>query len=517
MATFPIILDSCLVCDGRRVEPTDLIDIFLDEVKFPEAENPVRAVVLDVRLPEPPESILGKVALDVEVADNDMPAGVSELNPDDIAFVKCVDCCVRNTERIEELEEKIVGTQETIRSIFPPFLPHRINLNTPTSTWAFLYKGQMDGFPFWETEDSPSTRRIRRDGDRWILTTPGDTYVQQSESPVAVPWILPASTLWTHNGPDVAFSYTGFAFNTFSVVHETPPIPPSAYDPNALDSDTVLLVDDKANLWYWTGTTWRIPADMIPWDAVNPLPDNRIGVFYRITGSAFVDGRQVWPGDVFWRNYNGAASSVVQVGAAGSFYSVGVTTNTIQTITAAKTWTALQTFSSVDINSGNIDSTTIGSATAADGSFEQLNGYQGLTLGCPLSGRPNSPNGPADGAVLWYHANNNLFVAERVDAVTQNRTQYKPNGDGYYALTQTPTGVPNINEISGIAFGRASLVGGYALITNANLTHSSIIVVSAASYSGTPEEVTAYCSDGEAYIQSTSNTDTRWVNYILKY
>lgn len=516
MATFSIILDSCLVCDGRRVEPTDLIDIYLDPDKFPDAESPVRAVVLDVRSPEPPESILGKVALDVQAADEDMPEGVSELDPDDILFVRCVDCCIRNTERIEELEEKIIGTQETIHAAFPPFLPASITLTISGTPYVFNYQGDLDGFPYWETADA--LRRVRRDGENWIVSAPGDTYVQQSASPVYLPWFLPSSTQWTHTGPNVTISYSAFSFNISGQTHSSPPVLPSNYDPDIVDTDAVFLVDDKDNLWYWTGDNWRIPGDIIPWNPANAAPDDKLGSYYRITASGSVYGQQVWPGDVFWRNYSGAANPMVQVGAAGSFYSVGVTTNTVQTITAAKTWTATQTFADVDINGGYVDNTDVGRFVPRDGFFSEARVYAGLGLGVSASGVPTYPT-PTTGSIAWYHsaATTSNLIIETIAQPTATRTQTKPDASGYYAIVASPTGKPDISEVSGIVFGQTTLVAGIATVSVPGATEDSVVVATGISSATPPAYVVdVYCSDGDVTFRSSNTSDTRMVNYMVK-
>lgn len=109
MPTISIPLDTCLLCNGRRVEEGDTVKINLDPDKFsPEiitGYSPVTGTVTEVRVPSVDEPASAAFTIEVEVSGDDLPPGVTTLEACcDIASVSCFDCCASLTERIEDLE-----------------------------------------------------------------------------------------------------------------------------------------------------------------------------------------------------------------------------------------------------------------------------------------------------------------------------------------------------------------------------------------------------------------------------
>ncbi len=514
MATFSIILDSCLVCDGRRVEPNDLIDIYLDETKFPDAENPVRAVVLDVRLPEPPESVLGAVALDVQASDADMPVGVETLDPDDIQYVQCVGCCIRNTERIEALEEAIVGTLETLTSPLPPFLPNQFNITQfGVNYQTLIYQGEMDGFPYWENVGA--TYRLRRQDDNWILTQPGDTYTQQVEG-LYVPWLAPEDTLWTHSGPPVIFGYNTFIFNDPGgyAISEIP-ILPSQFNAYYDDNDLVFARDPDNNVYYWTGENWKFIDEIIPWDPNSAVPAGPVGPFYRITSSGSVDGVQAWPGDIYWKTPVGQLPRMLKFGVAGTFANVGVTTNTAQTITANKNFTGTTTLATVDINGGAIDGTTIGATTPSDARFLDVTSDGTFTVKGELRvGASLSDPAPVTGAIYLFDATTDFYNNISTAALTASRFATLPDRTGTVVLGASPTGYASISEVLGFSTGQATLVAGTVAVAVTGVTAASPAVVTPLTAGA--GLLRASCAAGILTITSSDGADTRTISYMVK-
>lgn len=508
MAEFSIILDSCLVCDGRRVEPTDLVDIYLDTTKFPTAENPIRAVVLDVREPVPPESILGKVALDVQVADEDLPVGVTILEPDDIEFVKCVDCCVRNTERIEALEEKIVGTQETGETPFPPYVPSTFSFSdggAPVNLVA--YSGLYGGYPYFTV----GTHTIRREGESWVWINSGTaiTYTQEGEAGY-LPW-LGTSPTWASPGEDdVTITFSNY-------IPSTTPIPPDQIHPDMQSDDLLFVSTPQDEIYFWNGTTWEEILNQYSWapgldPSANNVPRNtRTLVIADTAGySTAAGGIHVYAGDMFIRNPNPVGiPTLIRIGVSGIFRDIGVTTIDTQVIVAPKTWTALQTFALVDINGGNIDGTPIGVTTPSTGDFTNLKA-DSLVVEGGVFPAPNY------GTVKINRGSNSATLIP-ASGISGNRTQNLPDRDGTVVVSQlSPTGALPFFEVGGIRMGTISMVAGSASssISGGN-SSSHIIGIVTNEQSGTAGTIKAFMSSSTLYVQSDSVTDTRDLSYTI--
>lgn len=100
-----IAVDDFLLCDSRRAEVGDSVDLYLDEVKFPAASpNPIRGVISDFICPEAGDPESAKSILFVDVTDTDLPVGLSTLECCDLAKIACADCCLRNQERLFDIE-----------------------------------------------------------------------------------------------------------------------------------------------------------------------------------------------------------------------------------------------------------------------------------------------------------------------------------------------------------------------------------------------------------------------------
>lgn len=98
-------LDECLLCDARKAEVSDPVDLYLDPVKYPAPPvNPIRGTVILVETPGAGDPEDAESVITVEFSDADLPVGVSLLEPCDIDKVRCADCCVRNEERLDLLE-----------------------------------------------------------------------------------------------------------------------------------------------------------------------------------------------------------------------------------------------------------------------------------------------------------------------------------------------------------------------------------------------------------------------------
>lgn len=479
-----------MVCDGRRVEPGDLIDIFLDAEKFPLFEDsPIRAVVLDVRATVPPESVLGAAALDVQVADADLPAGVFTLDPDDIDYVKCVDCCIRNSERIDDLETEIDGAHETIASPLSPFIPEQFVLldSEGDAIATFVYGGLLGGFPFWES--AGAVHRIRRIGNDWIYVSPSQTYTQLG-GPVDYPWVLPTEVGWSYQ---VGLSNLIANFGYTNGVYQTNPILPSSYSPYINNDGLVFLKDENGTVWYYHNATWLPIVSYVDWNVTTTAtpPSQKIGVIFRVTVGGTYSGQTAYVGDLFIRL---SPTLVRRLSNQGQFDATAVTIAGVQTITGNKTFTGDVDFTGA-ANFIQIEATSINVAnTAVIGTVDEIPGS------LILVGVPDTYSISIGGGDAFNPLTSNQFVSF-------------PDASGYVSIVASPTGRPAISEVSGIRFGQLTLVAGTASVAISGSTTATPVTATART-SGTGL-ITASCAAGTLTITSSDNTDTRVVSYIV--
>lgn len=515
MATFVLTLASCLNCDGRRVDVGDQIAIFLDPYKFPSNPEPIRATVLEVRASIPPEPANGAISLEVEAADSDMPSGMALLEHDDIEYIKCIDCCWRNEERLSDLESQIPGTKEAILTDLSPFIPASFEVQPQYGASASLsYQGQLGGRPFWSNGGTfPFWQFI---GGRWNwIPASGQNYVATSDAPF--PWLV--RTAWERS--------TGASISSISVsdvvYDRSSPISPSSLNPLVTDSGLVVLKDGDGNLWSWNGSTWSVQTEFFNWDLSADFPSDQIGSFAISDSAGTFDGLPVYPGDAFARF---SESDVRRIGAFGWFSSQGVR------LTGSQIITGFKSFSSIEIGGGSINSTPIGSATPSTGSFTNLSAsdvsftsgsFGSLTTTSSFSNfgattllgavDVGSQSGTT-GLIRLNRSDSAFSAAISPSILSANRTQSLPDRSGTVALSSLPDGHIPIGEVRGIHYGQATLVAGTVAVNITGLTASSIaaglVPTTAAS-----NFLHAVCTTDTLTITSSNAGDTRTINYLV--
>lgn len=517
MAIFNVTLSSCLTCDERRVDVGDQIDIHLDLVKLPNATSPVRAVVLEVRSTQPPEPATGVLTLVVQCPNSALPEGFTTLEFDDISYVQCVGCCIQNSERLDSLEEVIIGTHETFPTTLSPFAPASFELIADGSSEGELtYDGELNGKPFWSNGGTyPFLRFI--DGFWTFTRSIGVTYVANQEA--AYPWLFDGSEIWVRS-PGVAINEIEFKDVTYDY---NSPLAPASYDDLLLDNDLIFTSDRDGTIWQWVGTTWETSLFLIPWDIATEVapPSPRIGALFIATSSGTYNGSVVYANDIFIRRYpDFLANAAIKIGSQGTFSNIGVTTNTNQVITGSKNFVAAQIFDVATITSaailgGSIANTPIGSAGQSSGSFTTLKASGRADLvGVTHIGADSSSAAPATGQILLHRADSTFAVTDSPALLTANRSQTRPDKAGTVAIVASSTGLPSISEVSGIAYGKATLVAGTVAVNIAGLATTSVIIGLTPQVS-LNQSISGACTANTLTITSTSNTDTRVINYAV--
>lgn len=515
MATFVLTLASCLNCDGRRVDVGDQIAIFLDPYKFPSNPDPIRAAVLEVRTPVPPEPANGAISIEVEASDSDMPSGMALLEHDDINHIQCIDCCWRNEERLSDLESQIPGTKETILTELAPFIPSSFEVQPQGGpSYNLSYNGELNGKPFWSNGGTfPFWQFI---GSRWNwVPSAGQNYAALSDAPF--PWLV--SGPWERS-PSSQISSIGVS----DVIYDQlSPIPPSNLDPLVRDSDLVLLKDRDQNLWSWNGSTWDVQTQPFEWDLSDPYPSPKVGSVAISSSAGTFESLPVHPGDAFVRV---SESQISRIGSLGWFSSQGVKLTGAQSITGAKSFTY------AEIGGGAINSTPIGSVTPSTGSFTNISATstnftsgQFGTLGVSgnfdvfgdslFLGQITSGSNGGNAGTIRLNANDSAFGAIlTTSGLTANRTQGLPNRSGTVALTDDADGFVQIDEIGGIHYGQATLVAGTVAVAIPGLTTSSI-AVGLVPTTAASNHLHAACTADTLTITSSNAGDTRTINYLV--
>ena len=184
-----IAVDDFLLCDSRRAEVGDSVDLYLDEVKFPAASpNPIRGVISDFICPEAGDPESAKSILFVDVTDTDLPVGLSTLECCDLAKVACADCCLRNQERLFEIEGHAIyylkdpdelWSSVTLPSTIDPLaddsLPSMV-VNTALAGIMYLWRPEVQkwqpltGYNGWDASLGDPPAEIVNEGHRLFFS-----------------------------------------------------------------------------------------------------------------------------------------------------------------------------------------------------------------------------------------------------------------------------------------------------------------------------------------------------------
>lgn len=530
MATFVLPLASCLTCDGRRIDIGDTIAIYLDTYKFPLVTEPIRAAVLEVRLPEPPEPPESAVSLVVQAADEDLPPGVATLEHDDIEYIKCIDCCWRMTERLDDIESQIPGTKETLFSILPPFVPSSLTIVPSAGPQAVLtYDGIIEGRPAFSSGGTYPILRTNAGKWQWIPAS-GQIYTPVKDAPL--PWLV--TTEWRRS-PIVAVSL----FFSGAIPNKAAPIPPEDFSDLYRNTDLVLAKDVDGTVWSWSGVTWDAVNESYQWDvALSPeIQSPKVGSIYVLSSNGAVNANPYYAGDSFVLTSD---MSLLQIGASGTYEQFAVKTYGNQTIGGNKSFTGSSSFSALSANAatiatltatagsltglsitspiivgGTINATAIGNITPTTGSFSGLSAntaiiqsataVNGLTLGSPSS---------SNGVAIFSRSDSAYQIGMLPLALTANRTQSLADKDGTIAVVASATGLPNISEIEGIVYGQATLAAGTVAITITGASATSLVV------GLVPKTNAAYvlsgvCTTDTLTITSSNAADTRVIQYLV--
>ena len=111
-------LNDCLLCDARRVEVGDQVELYLDPTKFTSAiidtYSPVLSVVTEVTTPNATEPAEADMVIVVDIEGSALPPSMETLESSDLERVDCFNCCDRQDGLIEGLDDRVTVNEGKI-------------------------------------------------------------------------------------------------------------------------------------------------------------------------------------------------------------------------------------------------------------------------------------------------------------------------------------------------------------------------------------------------------------------